>query len=57
MPNGLWRLPDGRPLDHHGLQKRFPDFTIDEAGVEHKVNVDVRGLSKLPLVIQARAAA
>ena len=39
------------------LLKRFPDFTIDEAGVERKVNVNVRGLSKLPLVIESRAAA
>jgi cytochrome P450 len=39
------------------LLKRFPDFTIDEAGVERKVNVNVRGLSRLPLVVQSRTAA
>jgi cytochrome P450 len=39
------------------LLKRFPDFSIDEAGVERKVNVNVRGLSKLPLVVGSRATA
>jgi len=38
------------------LLKRFPDFAIDEAGVERKVSVNVRGLSKLPLVVESRAA-
>ena len=38
------------------LLKRFPDFTIDETGVERRVNVNVRGLSKLPLVVESRAA-
>jgi cytochrome P450 len=33
------------------LLKRFPDFSIDESGVERRVNINVRGLSKLPLVI------
>jgi cytochrome P450 len=33
------------------LLKRFPDFGIDESGVERKVNPNVRGLSKLPLVV------
>jgi cytochrome P450 len=39
------------------LLKRFPDFSIDESGVERRVNVNVRGLSRLPLVIESRAAA
>ena len=39
------------------LLKRFPDFTIDETGVERNVNVNVRGLSRLPLVVQSRTAA
>ena len=38
------------------LLKRFPDFSIDETGVERRVNVNVRGLSRLPLVVQSRAA-
>ena len=38
------------------LLKRFPDFTIDETGVERRVSVNVRGLSKLPLVVESRAA-
>lgn len=38
------------------LLTRFPDFTIDETGVERRVNVNVRGLSKLPLVVGSRAA-
>jgi len=38
------------------LLKRFPDFTIDETGVERRVSVNVRGLSRLPLVVQSRAA-
>ena len=38
------------------LLKRFPDFSIDETGVERRVNVNVRGLSKLPLVVESRAA-
>jgi cytochrome P450 len=38
------------------LLKRFPDFTIDEAGVERHVSVNVRGLSKLPLVVESRLA-
>ena len=38
------------------LLKRFPDFSIDESGVERRVNVNVRGLSRLPLVIESRAA-
>lgn len=37
--------------------RRFPDFTIDETGAERHVSVNVRGLAKLPLVVQARAAA
>jgi cytochrome P450 len=39
------------------LLRRFPDFTIDETGAERHVSVNVRGLAKLPLVVQARAAA
>src|SRR5689334_17562740 len=38
------------------LLRRFPDFTIDETGAERHVSVNVRGLAKLPLVVQARAA-
>ena len=38
------------------LLKRFPDFSIDESGVERRVNINVRGLSKLPLVVESRAA-
>ncbi len=38
------------------LLKRFPDFTIDETGVERHVSVNVRGLSRLPLVVESRAA-
>ena len=38
------------------LLKRFPDFSIDETGVERRVSVNVRGLSKLPLVVESRAA-
>ena len=33
------------------LLKRFPDFAIDESGVERKVGPNVRGLSRLPLVV------
>ena len=37
------------------------DFTIDETGAEtgaeRHVSVNVRGLAKLPLVVQARTAA
>jgi cytochrome P450 len=36
------------------LLKRFPDFDIDESGVERKVNPNVRGLSRLPLVVSPR---
>jgi len=39
------------------LLRRFPDFGIDETGVERKVSVNVRGLSRLPLVIESRTAA
>ena len=39
------------------LLRRFPDFTIDETGAERHVSVNVRGLAKLPLVVQARTAA
>jgi cytochrome P450 len=39
------------------LLKRFPDFGIDESGVERKVSVNVRGLSKLPLVVESRGTA
>jgi cytochrome P450 len=38
------------------LLKRFPDFDIDPSGVERKINPNVRGMSKLPLVVGARAA-
>jgi len=38
------------------LLKRFPDFSIDEAGVERNVSVNVRGLSRLPLVVESRTA-
>jgi cytochrome P450 len=34
------------------LLKRFPDFAIDESGVERKVGPNVRGLSRLPLVVR-----
>jgi cytochrome P450 len=34
------------------LLKRFPDFGIDEAGVERQYNSNVRGLAKLPLVVE-----
>jgi cytochrome P450 len=33
------------------LLTRFPDFSIDEAGVERHININVRGLSKLPLIV------
>ena len=33
------------------LLTRFPDFEIDPDGVERQVNVNVRGLSKLPLLV------
>jgi cytochrome P450 len=39
------------------LLKRFPDFTIDPAGAERQVGVNVRGLSRLPLVVESRAVA
>jgi cytochrome P450 len=39
------------------LLKRFPDFTIDPSGAERHPSVNVRGLSKLPLVVESRAAA
>ena len=39
------------------LLKRFPDFTIDPSGAERHVGVNVRGLSRLPLVVESRAAA
>jgi cytochrome P450 len=35
------------------LLARFPDFDIDPSGVERKVNPNVRGLSRLPLVVQS----
>ena len=38
------------------LLKRFPDFTIDPSGAERHVSVNVRGLSKLPLIVESRAA-
>ncbi|WP_106401717.1 cytochrome P450 [Actinocorallia populi] len=34
------------------LLKRFPDFTIDPDGVERHYSSNVRGLAKLPLVVQ-----
>jgi cytochrome P450 len=34
------------------LLKRFPDFTFDETGVERHFSGNVRGLARLPLVIQ-----
>lgn len=34
------------------LLKRFPDFGIDEAGVQRHYNSNVRGLAKLPLVVE-----
>lgn len=39
------------------LLRRFPDFGIDETGAERHVSVNVRGLAKLPLVVESRAAA
>jgi cytochrome P450 len=37
------------------LLKRFPHFTIDPSGAERNVSVNVRGLSRLPLVVESRA--
>jgi cytochrome P450 len=34
------------------LLKRFPDFTVDEAGVQRHYNSNVRGLARLPLVVE-----
>lgn len=34
------------------LLRRFPDFTVDEAGVQRQYGGNVRGLAKLPLVIE-----
>jgi len=39
------------------LLKRFPDFDVDAAGAERHININVRGLSKLPLVVEKRATA
>jgi len=39
------------------LLRRFPDFTIDPSGAERRVSVNVRGLSRLPLVVESRAVA
>jgi cytochrome P450 len=33
------------------LLTRFPDFEIDASGVERQVNINVRGLAKLPLLV------
>jgi cytochrome P450 len=33
------------------LLKRFPDFSIDESGVARRINPNVRGLARLPLVV------
>jgi hypothetical protein len=33
------------------LPRRFPDFAIDSSGVERRVNPNVRGLTRLPLVV------
>jgi cytochrome P450 len=38
------------------LLRRFPDFTIDPSGAERRPSVNVRGLSKLPLVVESKAA-
>lgn len=38
------------------LLKRFPDFTFDETGVERAYASNVRGLARLPLRIERRAA-
>lgn len=38
------------------LLKRFPDFGFDEAGVERYYSGNVRGLSRLPLLVERRAA-
>ncbi|MDN3357571.1 cytochrome P450 [Actinomadura sp. DC4] len=37
------------------LLKRFPDFTFDPAGVERHYSGNVRGLSRLPLVVERSA--
>jgi cytochrome P450 len=37
------------------LLKRFPDFTFDETGVERHYSHNVRGLSKLPLLVERPA--
>jgi cytochrome P450 len=37
------------------LLKRFPDFTFDEAGVERHFSHNVRGLSRLPIVVERPA--
>lgn len=38
------------------LLKRFPDFTFDETGVERHYSSNVRGLSRLPLVVERSTA-
>jgi cytochrome P450 len=38
------------------LLKRIPDFTFDESGVERAYSGNVRGLAKLPLRVERRAA-
>ncbi|SEF57070.1 Cytochrome P450 [Thermomonospora echinospora] len=38
------------------LLKRFPDFGIDETGVQRQYSGNVRGLSSLPLLIERSAA-
>jgi hypothetical protein len=32
-------------------ERKYPDFAIDSSGVERQVNVNVRGLSRLPLLV------
>jgi cytochrome P450 len=38
------------------LLKRFPDFTIDETGVQRHYSSNVRGLASLPLLVERTAA-
>jgi cytochrome P450 len=38
------------------LLKRIPDFSFDETGVERAYSSNVRGLAKLPLLVERRAA-
>jgi cytochrome P450 len=50
------KYPDPDTFDIHRDIDRHVSFGIDETGVERNVSVNVRGLSKLPLVVGSRAA-